>query len=136
MDQSPDTVVLITPICSEPWIDRYTARGYWVIAPAWPGLEPPTDEIAGHYESIISELDRPPIIIGNASGGTVTEMLLSRGFGAAGVSIGGSFAVGREGWEEVADFALDWAIRIAGAGAPALQWTLVAGTGRPDPRET
>ena len=33
-------------------------------------------------------LDRPPIIIGHSFGGLVTQLLLSRGFGAAGVAIG------------------------------------------------
>ena len=29
------------------------------------------------------------------------------------------FTVGQEGWEEVADYALDWAVEHARAGAPA-----------------
>ena len=41
---SPDTIVLIhglwvTPRSWEHWIERYTNRGYTVIAPAYPGLE-------------------------------------------------------------------------------------------------
>ena len=33
-------------------------------------------------------LDRPPIIIGHSFGGLVTQLLLNRGLGAAGVAIG------------------------------------------------
>jgi alpha-beta hydrolase superfamily lysophospholipase len=40
---TPDTIVLIhglwmTPLCWEHWIRRYTARGFRVLAPAWPGI--------------------------------------------------------------------------------------------------
>ena len=41
---TPQTIVLIhgmwmTPLSWEHWIERYTARGHRVIAPAWPGLD-------------------------------------------------------------------------------------------------
>jgi pimeloyl-ACP methyl ester carboxylesterase len=44
-------------------------------------------EIADHYERIIRELDRPPIIMGHSFGGLITQVLLDRGLGAAGVAI-------------------------------------------------
>jgi alpha-beta hydrolase superfamily lysophospholipase len=44
-------------------------------------------EIVDHYDGIIRELDRPPIIIGHSFGGLVTELLLDRGLGCAGVAI-------------------------------------------------
>lgn len=44
-------------------------------------------EVVDHYESIIRELDRPPIIMGHSFGGLMTQILLDRGFGAAGVAI-------------------------------------------------
>ncbi|HEU5313743.1 MAG TPA: alpha/beta fold hydrolase, partial [Candidatus Udaeobacter sp.] len=40
-----------------------------------------------HYEQIIRELESPPIIIGYGFGGLVTQILLDRGWGAAGVAI-------------------------------------------------
>lgn len=103
----PDTIVLIhglwmTPLSWEKWIDRYTKAGYKVIARGWPGLEGDIDEIrrnpdriAGlgiteivdHYEAIIDELDRPPIIMGHSFGGLMTQILVDRGLGAAGVAI-------------------------------------------------
>ena len=45
-------------------------------------------KIVDHYDSIIRELDRPPIIIGHSFGGLTTQLLLDRGLGAAGVAIG------------------------------------------------
>jgi len=44
-------------------------------------------EIADHYEKLIRELDSPPIIMGHSFGGLVTQILLDRGLGAAGVAI-------------------------------------------------
>jgi alpha-beta hydrolase superfamily lysophospholipase len=104
---APDTVVLIhglwmTALSWEQWIARYEANGYRVIARSWPGLEGDIDEIrrdpssiAGlglneiidHYEHIIRDLDRPPIIMGHSFGGLIAQVLLDRGLGAAGVAI-------------------------------------------------
>jgi pimeloyl-ACP methyl ester carboxylesterase len=104
---SPDTIVLVhglwlTPRSWERWADRYTRGGYRVIAPAWPGMEaevealnadpsPITkltvDRIVDHYEDIIVDLDRPPIVMGHSFGGTFTQILLDRGLGAAGVGV-------------------------------------------------
>jgi alpha-beta hydrolase superfamily lysophospholipase len=102
-----DTVVLIhglwmTPLSWEHWIERYGARGYEVLAPAWPGLEGDIEqirsdpsalenlgieEIVDHYDAIIRQLASPPIIMGHSFGGAFTEILLDRGLGAAGVAI-------------------------------------------------
>ncbi len=104
---STDTIVLIhglwmTPLSWEHWIDRYSERGYNVLAPAWPGLDGDIEqlradpsaiehlgieEIVDHYDAIIRELDAPPIIVGHSFGGAFTEILLDRGLGAAGVAI-------------------------------------------------
>jgi alpha-beta hydrolase superfamily lysophospholipase len=103
----PDTIVLVhglwlNPLSWEKWIDRYRSKGYNVLAPAWPGMEGDVEqvrsntepyerlgvqEIADHYERIIRELDKPPIIMGHSFGGLITEILLDRGLGAAGVAI-------------------------------------------------
>jgi pimeloyl-ACP methyl ester carboxylesterase len=104
---APNTIVLIhglwmTPLSWEHWIDRYEARGFRVLAPAWPGMDGDIDElrrdpsgiehlgireIVDHYAAIIRELDRPPIIMGHFFGGEFTQILLDRGLGAAGVAI-------------------------------------------------
>ena len=44
-------------------------------------------DVVDHYEQIIRELETPPIIIGYGFGGLVTQILLDRGWGAAGVGI-------------------------------------------------
>jgi pimeloyl-ACP methyl ester carboxylesterase len=73
-----------------------------VLAPAWPGFDRPIEdvrrdtepfarlgvkEITDHYAGIIRGLDAPPIIIGHSFGGLVTQLLLDRGLGAAGVAV-------------------------------------------------
>ena len=103
----PDTVVLIhglwlTARSWEHWAERYSAHGFRVVARSWPGMEGDIEalrrdpsavaglgvtDVVDHYERIISELDRPPIIIGHSFGGLVTQILLDRGLGAAGVAV-------------------------------------------------
>ena len=104
----PETIVLIhglwmTPLSWEHWDARFSGRGHQVLAPAWPGMEDRTveslradtsafarigvTEIADHYDRIIRGLDQPPIIMGHSFGGLVTQLLLDRGLGAAGVAI-------------------------------------------------
>src|SRR4051812_4733618 len=92
----------LTPRSWEGWIDRYTKAGYEVIAPSWPGLEGEVEAIrkdpsplkrlklttvVDHYERIIRKLDAPPIIMGRSFGGLITQILIDRGLGAAGVAI-------------------------------------------------
>jgi pimeloyl-ACP methyl ester carboxylesterase len=106
-NDTPDTIVLIhglwlTPRSWEQWIDRYTARGYRVLAPAWPGMDTEVealsadpspiarltvDRVVEHYERIILDLERPPIVMGHSFGGTFTQILLDRGLGAVGVGV-------------------------------------------------
>lgn len=104
---APDTIVLIhgfwvTPRSWEHWISHYEAKGFRVLAPAYPGYEvevealnaDPTPivqstvpQIIAHYEAIIGELENPPIIIGHSAGGAFTQILLDHGFGAVGVAM-------------------------------------------------
>ncbi|MFI7134350.1 alpha/beta hydrolase [Nonomuraea sp. NPDC050153] len=103
----PDTIVLIhgfwvTPRSWEHWITRYKAKGFRVLAPAYPGFEvevealnaDPTPieqvtvpQIIDSLETLIRALDTPPIIMGHSAGGVFTQILLDRGHGAAGVAI-------------------------------------------------
>ena len=57
------------------------------------GLSVP--DVLDHYERIIRELDRPPIIIGHSFGGLIAQLLLDRGLGSAGVALGTARAEGR-----------------------------------------
>jgi pimeloyl-ACP methyl ester carboxylesterase len=107
---SPTTIVLIhglwlTALSWEHWAQRYTDDGFHVIAKSWPGMDGDIDalradpsaiddlglaEITDYYEQIITGLDRPPIIMGHSFGGLVTQVLLDRGLGSAGVAIDSS----------------------------------------------
>jgi pimeloyl-ACP methyl ester carboxylesterase len=51
-------------------------------------------EIVQHYEQIIEGLPRPPLVIGHSFGGLITQILLDRGVGAAGVAISSAAAKG------------------------------------------
>src|ERR671914_1499437 len=91
----------LTPRSWEGWKEHLEARGHRVLAPAWPRMGEVEDvrrdpsvlnglgliEIVDHYVRIVRGLDRPPVIIGHSFGGLVTELLLDRGLGAAGVAI-------------------------------------------------
>ena len=81
----PDTIVLIhgfwvTPRSWEHWVERYEARGYTVLAPAYPGFEVEVEalnadpspieavtvpQIIDKLAGMIGELDRPPILMGH-----------------------------------------------------------------------
>jgi pimeloyl-ACP methyl ester carboxylesterase len=101
------TIVLIpglwmTALCWEHWVKHYKDKGYCIVARSWPGMEGDIEQlrrdpssfaslglkdVVDHYEQIIRELETPPIIIGYGFGGLVTQILLDRGWGAAGVAI-------------------------------------------------
>jgi len=107
MPQHFNSIVLIqglwmTSLSWENWITRYSGEGYRVIAKSWPGMDRDIDElrrdpsaiatlgiseIVDHYERIIGALDSPPLLIGHSFGGLITQILLDRGLGAAGVAI-------------------------------------------------
>ena len=107
MPQEPKSIVLIhglwmTALSWESWVNRYTDKGFRVIAKSWPGMDIDINElrrdpaaiatlgvtdVVDHYEKIIRELEQPPIIIGHSFGGLMTQILLDRGLGVAGVAI-------------------------------------------------
>lgn len=93
----------MTPRCWEPFTAYFAARGYTTQAPAWLYHDRPIDqlraqpdpglkqlgvgEIVEHYAGIIQQLPEPPILIGHSFGGLITQVLLDRGLGAAGVAL-------------------------------------------------
>ena len=101
------TIVLInglwmTALSWELWVKYYADKGYCVLAKSWPGMEGDIEhlrrdpssfaslglkDVVDHYEHIIRELETPPIIIGYGFGGLVTQILIDRGWGAAGAAI-------------------------------------------------
>ncbi|MCZ7476881.1 alpha/beta hydrolase [Micromonospora sp. WMMC273] len=102
-----DTIVLIhglwmTSRSWEHWAQRYSARGFQVLTPAWPGMDREVEElradpapiaaqriadIADHYAAIIRDLPRPPIIMGHSFGGLIAQLLADRRLGAAVVAV-------------------------------------------------
>jgi pimeloyl-ACP methyl ester carboxylesterase len=103
-DKTP--IVLIHGLWMPPhswsgWIERYTVAGHTVHAPAWPGVselgqqldlsKAPADirlgELVDHYDAFVRGLPAPPILMGHSFGGLITQMLLDRGLGRAGVAI-------------------------------------------------
>lgn len=107
MDKKPKTIVLIhglwvTPLSWESFQRFFEAAGHQVLAPAWPGIkgtvaemrrDPSSldgvgaEEVVAHYADIIRALPERPIIMGHSYGGVITQVLLDRGLGAAGVAI-------------------------------------------------
>ncbi len=102
------TLVLVhgawmSPASWQGWIDRYQARGYRVVAPAWPHDDRPVpdlvrapdpalasvgvEEIVAHYEAQIAAVDGPVLLVGHSFGGLFVQLLLDRGVGLAGVAI-------------------------------------------------
>ena len=103
------TIVLVHGawVTSESWAtfrQPFETAGYAVHAPTWPGLDgltgaaikasPPPGfgsltlrRIVDQYEGFIARLPEPPILIGHSFGGLITQLLLDRGLGVAGVAI-------------------------------------------------
>ena len=92
----------LTPRSWEGWKARFEQRGHEVLAPAWPRMDREVEalrrepsvmnglglaEVIDHYEGIIRGLHTPPVIMGHSTGGLLTELLLDRGLGAAGVTL-------------------------------------------------
>ena len=92
----------VTPSSWEKFKGYFEGRGYNVIASPWPGINKDVAamrrdpsglhgigiaEVIAHYTKIIRGLPEPPIIMGHSYGGLITQLLIDKGFGAAGVAI-------------------------------------------------
>ncbi len=92
----------VTPLSWDHFRGRYEAAGHRVLAPAWPGIRgdvaamrrDPSGlrgigirEVVAHYARIIGDLPEPPILMGHSYGGLITQLLIDRGLGVAGVAI-------------------------------------------------
>lgn len=83
------------------WIERYSAAGHTVDAPAWPGVSERNEEldhskapadiqlgdVVNHYAAHVRAMPEPPILMGHSFGGLITQILLDKGLGRAGVAI-------------------------------------------------
>ena len=81
----------------------FEAAGYTTLAPAWPFLDGKPAElranpgkglatltfrkIVDHCAKIIDGLDEQPLIVGHSMGGLITQLLLDRGYGVAGIAM-------------------------------------------------
>jgi pimeloyl-ACP methyl ester carboxylesterase len=103
----PDTVVLVhglwmTPRSWENWRQHYQAKGITVLTPGYPGFDIEVEalranpdiiatltlpETLDHLAAVIEKVETPPVIMGHSFGGTLTQLLLARGLGSAGVAI-------------------------------------------------
>ena len=92
----------MTPRSWENWVTHYQAQGHTVLTPGYPGFDIEVEALRANPEIIanltvpdtvdhlavaIEALESPPIIIGHSFGGTLTQLLLARGLGCAGVAI-------------------------------------------------
>lgn len=93
----------VTPKSFEPFMRFFSEKGFPVLAPAWPyhGTDRPAagaaaagklgsvglGELVEHYARIIRELPEKPVIIGHSFGGALTQLLMDRDLGLAGIAI-------------------------------------------------
>jgi non-heme chloroperoxidase len=92
----------LLPSSWQNWADFFEEAGYVAVTPGWPDdpetvAEAKADpdvlahkgiaQVADYQESIISRLDRKPVIIGHSFGGLLTAILAGRGLAAASVAI-------------------------------------------------
>ena len=107
MNPPATTILLIhglwvTPSSWGKFKSYFESRGHNVIASPWPGINKDVAgmrrdssglygigiaEVIAHYTKIIRSLPEPPIIMGHSYGGLITQLLIDKGFGAAGVAI-------------------------------------------------
>ena len=88
----------------EPWLARYSARGYNVVSIAYPGRDKPVESLKAnprdpflrtldlkttieHHVQEIRALDEKPIIIGHSFGGLITQLMVQRDLAVAAVAI-------------------------------------------------
>ena len=106
-EPKPDTVVLVhglwmTPRSWENWVEYYQAKGLTVLTPGYPGFEIEVEALrenpdiiadlkvgdtVDHLAAVIESVGTPPLIMGHSFGGTLSQLLLARGLGSAGVVI-------------------------------------------------
>ncbi|ACU58847.1 alpha/beta hydrolase [Chitinophaga pinensis] len=103
------TIVFITGAyvsnrCWDDWNRYFQRQGYTTVAPSWPQKEGDPAALRGRqpnmalaavdlpqvldsYISAIKKLPEKPILIGHSFGGMITQVLLNKGYGVAGVAI-------------------------------------------------
>ena len=93
----------VTPDCWTAFRGFFEAKDYRCVAPAWPHVDRPVQELRAHpapqfaeltiknlvdhFDCLIRAQPEAPILVGHSFGGLIVQMLLDRGLGAAGVAI-------------------------------------------------
>lgn len=98
------TGAFISHSCWEEWIDFFQDKGYKTVAPPWPYKNESAENLRRtqtaskiallrldclleYYTEIIEKLPEKPILIGHSFGGLLTQLLMQKELGAAGVCI-------------------------------------------------
>jgi len=88
----------------QPWVERYQAHGHNALAIAWPERDRPVaalkqahpdpalgqislQQVLDHHIRLIQGLAEKPVIIGHSLGGLLTQLLIQRDLGVAGVPV-------------------------------------------------
>lgn len=108
MSDAPQrTIVLVhglwmTPRSWAHWVTHLEGKGHRVLTPGYPGFEIEVESLRAnpdviadldldatvdHLAAVVEGVGEPPIVMGHSFGGTLTQILLARGLGAAGVVI-------------------------------------------------
>jgi pimeloyl-ACP methyl ester carboxylesterase len=92
----------LLPSSWDRWAAFFEEDNFVALTPGWPDDPVTTQEanahpevmagksigdVADHYESIITQLDHTPVIIGHSFGGLIAQILAGRGLSAAAVAI-------------------------------------------------
>jgi pimeloyl-ACP methyl ester carboxylesterase len=103
------TIVFVTGCfvsyrCWDDWVTFFQSKGYTALAPAWPLKEAPPEvlrsqhpnspiatlrmnTVLNNYIEIAKQLPEKPVFIGHSFGGLMTQIMINRDYGAAGVAI-------------------------------------------------
>ena len=99
------TGAFVSHTCWDEWRTYFENKGYQTLAPPWPHKDGTTQELRNrqphdtaladlttvelidHYAKYAKSFPEKPIIIGHSFGGLITQVLINRDLGAAGIAI-------------------------------------------------
>lgn len=97
------TGAFISHSCWEEWILFFESKGYKTVAPPWPYKNETAEtlrqnnsskiatirlnDLLDYYTEIIEKLPEKPILIGHSYGGLLTQLLLQKDLGSAGICL-------------------------------------------------
>jgi len=110
MKNNPSKTILfisgafVSNSCWDEWKLYFENKGYKTFAPAWPNKDAPAEELRNrqpdkaiasmtlsklieYYAEYAGTLSEKPILIGHSIGGLITQLLLQRNLGGAGIAI-------------------------------------------------